>query len=469
MWDALVAAAGAEADGSPAGPVTGFSIDSRTLHPGDVFVALVDQRDGHDFVAAAFEKGAVAALVSRGYQRKPGDGALLRVEDTLRGLERIAIAARARLRPSAKVLAVTGSAGKTGTKEMLRACLATAGKVHAPDKSFNNHWGVPLTLARMPADVDFGIFEIGMNHAGEITPLTRMVRPHVAIVTNVLPVHVGNFPDGEAGVAGAKAEIFMGLEPGGIAILPGDSPHLGRLTAAAAAKTARILTFGSGVAADVSGVGRPDADGVAQTVTATLRHDAETRTVAYAHGTPGAHIAVNSLAVVLALDCLGHLCDGALAPMRRIGPPRGRGERTAFADAGVLLIDESYNANPRSMAAAIAVLGDVSRVRYARRVAVMGDMLELGEQSAAFHTGLRAEIDRAAIDIVFACGSNMKLLFDSLPAERRGAWGPTSADIVRPAVAALRAGDAVMVKGSLGSRMAPIVEAIKERFSAANG
>ncbi|MEZ5852155.1 MAG: UDP-N-acetylmuramoyl-tripeptide--D-alanyl-D-alanine ligase [Hyphomicrobiaceae bacterium] len=468
-WDALVAAAHGQADGSPAEAIAGFSIDTRSLAPGDVFVALKDQRDGHDFVTAAFENGAAAALVSRDYRRGPGDGALLRVDDTLRALERIGVAARARLKATARVLAVTGSAGKTGTKEMLRACLATVGKVHAPDKSFNNHWGVPLTLARMPADVDFAIFEIGMNHAGEITPLTKMVRPHIAVVTNVLPVHVGNFPDGEIGVANAKAEIFEGLEPGGIAILPVDSPHFERLRTAADAKDARVLTFGGAGHADISGSGEPDAGGVAQIVTATLAGSAGHRTLAYAHGTPGAHIALNSLAVVLALDCLGCLSQAALSPMRDIGPPRGRGERTAFAGSGVLLIDESYNANPRSMAAAIAVLGDVPRDRHARRIAVIGDMLELGEPAADFHRGLKPVLERARVDLVFACGPNMKLLFDSLPADLRGEWGATSAEIVTPVVAALREGDVVMVKGSLGSRMAPIVEAIKQRFSPVTG
>jgi UDP-N-acetylmuramoyl-tripeptide--D-alanyl-D-alanine ligase len=221
----------------PESAITGISIDTRTLEPGDLFVPLTDARDGHAFVTQAFAKGAITALVREGYDRSPGDGVLIRVDDPLRALERIGIAARARLSDTAWVIAVTGSAGKTGTKEMLRACLkvcaSSPDKVHAPEKSFNNHWGVPLTLARMPADTEFAVFEIGMNHAGEIRPLTKMVHPHIAIVTNVLPVHVGNFPDGEIGVANAKAEIFEGLETGGTAIILRDSPHYQRLREAA--------------------------------------------------------------------------------------------------------------------------------------------------------------------------------------------------------------------------------------------
>jgi UDP-N-acetylmuramoyl-tripeptide--D-alanyl-D-alanine ligase len=243
-WDDLLAAAGARAQGTASEPVMGFSIDTRTIVPGDVFVALKDVRDGHDFVTQAFAKGATAALVSKAYVRKADDGALLRVDDPLRALEGIGHAARKRLAPSSKVIALTGSAGKTGTKEMLRACLTPYGATHAPEKSYNNHWGVPLTLARMPAETEFGVFEIGMNHAGEIAPLSKLVAPHIAIVTNVLPVHIGNFPDGEIGVANAKAEIFSGCSAGGTAVLPRDNVHYDRLEAAARAKGLEIVSFG---------------------------------------------------------------------------------------------------------------------------------------------------------------------------------------------------------------------------------
>jgi UDP-N-acetylmuramoyl-tripeptide--D-alanyl-D-alanine ligase len=231
----LVSAAGGEADGAPGLAVTGFSIDTRTIAPGEVFVALKDQRDGHDFVTAAFAAGAAAAIVSDGYVRGDGDGALIRVADTLRALEAVGRAARARLSPEARVIAVTGSVGKTTTKDMLRAACAALGPTHASDKSYNNHWGVPLTLARMSAGTRYAVFEIGMNHAGEITPLTRLVRPHVALVTTVENAHIESF-ESEEGIADAKAEIFLGLEPGGTALINLDNRHGPRLVRAARAQ-----------------------------------------------------------------------------------------------------------------------------------------------------------------------------------------------------------------------------------------
>ena len=463
-WDALVAAAEGVAEGTSAGPITGFSIDTRSLAPGEVFVALTDQRDGHDFVGAAFKAGAAAALVRRDFVAPEGAGPLVRADDPLAALGRIAVAARARLRSDARVVAVTGSAGKTGTKEMLRACLATAGKVHAPEKSFNNHWGVPLTLARMPADVDFAVIEIGMNHAGEISPLTRMARPHIAVITNVLPVHVGNFPDGEQGVAKAKAEIFEGLEPGGLAVLPRDSRHYSLLDRAAVARGARIATFGTTTDAYVGAreikLGDTGSDIIAEIAGQAL---------SYRLGTVGVHIAVNSLAVIATLNALHLPLKTASAPLAGITPPVGRGARTVLkaAEGAILLIDESYNANPASMRAAISVLGAVARASYRRRVAVLGDMLELGEGAEDYHLGLADALEAAIADQVFACGPNMQKLFESLPRERRGAWAPDSTALIGHVVDALQPGDVVMVKGSLGSRMAPIVAAIKAKFAAA--
>ncbi|MBN9263125.1 MAG: UDP-N-acetylmuramoyl-tripeptide--D-alanyl-D-alanine ligase [Hyphomicrobium sp.] len=462
-WDALVAAAEGRAEGAPANAITGFSIDTRSLAPGEIFVALTDQRDGHEFVCAAFERGAAAALVRTDFVALAGVGALIRVDDPLSALGCIAVAARARLRSQARVIAVTGSAGKTGTKEMLRACLATAGKVHAPEKSFNNHWGVPLTLARMPADVDFAMIEIGMNHAGEISPLTRMARPHIAVVTNVLPVHVGNFADGEAGVARAKAEIFEGLEPGGIAVLPRDSKHYALLSAAATARGARVVTFGTTTDAYV-GAREIRLGDTGSEIIAEIGSDV----VRYKLGTVGVHIAVNSLAVIATLDALHLRLDKATVPLAGITPPVGRGARTVLkaGDGAILLIDEGYNANPASMRAAIAVLGAVSRENYPRRVAVMGDMLELGEGAEAYHLDLADALAAAEVDAVFACGPNMRKLYEALPQNQRGACAPDSAALIEHVVGALQPGDVVMVKGSLGSRMAPIVAAIKARFGA---
>ena len=456
-WQDLVDAAAGTADGAPSNPITGFSIDTRSLQPGEVFVALRDQRDGHDFVGTAFERGASAALVETGYVRKPGDGALLRVPDTLEGLRGVARAARART--DAKIIAVTGSVGKTGTKEALRACLGRLGPTHAAEKSFNNHWGVPLTLARMPAGVRYGVFEIGMNHAGEITPLTQLVRPHVAIITTVEPVHL-EFFGSVAAIAEAKAEIFDGLEPGGTAILNRDNPHFARLEERARSKGARIVSFGLSEAADV----HPEslalkADG------SDLEVQIAGKSISYRIGAAGAHIAQNSLAVVAALDVLGTDVEAAVEAFAGMTAAKGRGARTEInvTDGAILLIDESYNANPASMRSALAAMASVPRDKFPRRIAVLGDMLELGEQSGSLHEGLKDSVDAAEVDLVFACGPNMERLFTALPASRRGDWASSSEGILAALVGTVRSGDVVMVKGSLGSRMAPLVEALMQK------
>lgn len=462
LWtfDELVAASGGSADGGAAGPVIGFSIDTRTLQPGEVFVALRDQRDGHEFVSTAFGKGAAAALVSKGYQRQSGDGALIRVADTLKGLEGIGRAARARLAPSARVIAVTGSVGKTGTKEMLRACLSRLGATHAADKSFNNHWGVPLTLARMPATTRYGVFEIGMNHKGEITPLTAMVRPHVAIVTTVEPVHLAFFSSVEE-IAEAKAEIFTGLVPGGTAVINRDNPHFLLLEMRARQAGAEVVSFGRHADADVRAE-RIDlqADGTHVVARAGVEE------FVYRLGAPGAHLAQNSLAVVAALRAAGVDVARAIAALADTRAPAGRGARSEIATPGgrLLLIDESYNANPASMRSALAAMATVPRSGFPRRIAVLGDMLELGKDAPRLHEELSEAVDAAGADLVFASGPNMAHLFAALPPARRGAWAETSDGLTAPLLEAVRPGDAVMVKGSLGSRMAPLVEAVRRKF-----
>lgn len=459
-WDELIAASGAQTDGSPSNEVTGVSIDSRTLQPGDLFVALKSVRDGHEFVPAAFAAAAAGALVSFAYEKKPEDGPLLRVADPLEGLRRIARAARTRT--SARVIAVTGSVGKTGTKEALRACLSRLGRTHAAEKSYNNHWGVPLTLARMPADTQFAVLEIGMNHRGEIAPLAQLVRPHLAIITTIEPVHLGYLGSLEA-IAEEKSDVFLGLEPGGIAVIRRDSPQFPIMEAAAKRQGARVLTFGRSAEADVRLIGiEPGAAGSTVTVHAFGRR------LTYELGTPGAHIAENSLAVVAALVALDVDLDSALPALARLTPPAGRGARTILKIAGgeVLLIDESYNANPASMRAALLTLGTVPRDRYPRRIAVLGDMLELGPSARELHMGLRDAIDEAGIDLIFACGSNMEHLFISLEPHRQAAWAPSSEELTDKLLEAVQPGDAVMIKGSLGSRMAPLVDALKGRFSA---
>jgi len=453
-WRDLLAASGAVADGAPTAPITGFSLDTRTLQPGDVFVAIRDVRDGHDFVLEAFRKGAAAALVESGYKRVAGDGPLLRVEHPLEALRAIAHAARAR--SHAGIVAVTGSVGKTGTKEALRACLLRLGATHAAEKSFNNHWGVPLTLARLPVSARYGVFEIGMNHAGEIAPLARLVRPHVAIVTTVEPVHL-KFFSSVADIAEAKAEIFAGLEPGGTAVLNRDNAYFDLLNKRALEAGARVVSFGRHPDADV----RPEA--------CTLGADGSDivarvggKRIAYRLAAPGGHIAQNSLAVVAALAALGADVEVAVPALAGLTAAKGRGARRelGLADGAVLLIDESYNANPASMRSALAAMATVPRQRFKRRIAALGDMLELGDESARLHEDLKEAVDAADVDLVFACGPHMQRLYAALPSARRGEWGPTSQDILAPLLAAVRGGDVVMIKGSLGSRMEPLVQAL---------
>lgn len=463
-WSDLVAASEGEADGADPGPITNISIDSRAIGPGDLFVALKDRRDGHDFVSSAFSAGASAALVSCDYVRRPGDGALLRVNDTLAGLERIGMAARARLSPDARVIAVTGSVGKTTTKEMLRACLSRLGPTHAADKSFNNHWGVPLTLSRMPADTRYGVFEIGMNHTGEITPLTKMVRPHVAIITTVAPVHLEHF-SGIEEIAAAKAEILLGLEPGGTAVLNADNEHFAFLKEKATATGASVCGFGSreGLSVELESV---EESGGGSLVTARVVTAHGTEFVRYKLSLPGRHIVMNSLAVVGALVAVGADLPTALAGLSEMEAPQGRGVRTELTCSGgtALLIDESYNANPVSMRAAIAVLGSVPRSDYPRRIAVIGDMLELGKDKERFHRELEGPLTDAGVNLVFTVGPIAKALFDVLPPRMRGASGETPGDLEESLVETLQAGDVIMIKGSNGARTFELAAALRRHF-----
>jgi UDP-N-acetylmuramoyl-tripeptide--D-alanyl-D-alanine ligase len=456
----LSAALGSEPEGGVDQPITGISIDTRTLQAGDLFVALKDQRDGHDFVSSAFEAGAAAALVSESYVRQPTDGALFRVPETLKGLEALGRAARARLSSSARVVAVTGSAGKTGTKEMLRACLAHLGATHASEKSYNNHWGVPLTLARMPRETQFGIFEIGMNHAGEIRPLTKMVRPHAAIVTTVEAVHLEYFPSVEA-IADAKGEIFEGLVPGGTAIIKYDNPHADRLKAIAGRCGAKPVTFGFGANADVRGEDlKLDHDGSALTVRFRERR------IPLRLAMPGRHIAENALAVAAAIEAIGADVEKALSVLADLQPPAGRGARSLLHIGGgeALLIDESYNANPASMRAALATLASVPRQKFSRRIAVLGDMLELGADAPALHEGLKDAVEEAGIDLIFACGPHMKGLYDALPKSKKGGYASTSSSLQGTLLSNLRRGDVIMVKASNGTRLGSVVAALKAQF-----
>jgi UDP-N-acetylmuramoyl-tripeptide--D-alanyl-D-alanine ligase len=468
LWtrDDLEAATGGRLIGEDR-PITGASIDTRTLEPGDLFFAIRGEaRDGHDFVADALKRGAGAAVVSEARAADlSAHGPVLAVPDSdadpvLTAMTRLGEAARART--DAQVVAVTGSVGKTGTKEALRHVLAGQGETHASAASYNNHWGVPLTLARMPRTTRYGVFEIGMNHPAEIVPLTAQVRPDIALITTVEPVHIEHFASVSA-IADAKGEIFSGLEPGGVAIINRDTATFERLLAhARASRAGRVVSFGE----------HPEADVRAQTI--VLRPDLSVvdavvmgQPVTYKLGTAGRHTALNSLGVMAVIHALGaDLAEAALS-LAGLAPPVGRGERTALEiDGGTAyLVDESYNANPASVRAAIATLAGIETGPRGRRIAVLGDMLELGAASPDLHRGLAEAIEAARIDLVFASGPLMRNLFEALPVSRRGGVADTAADLIEPLTRNLRSGDAVMVKGSNGSRMGRIVEVLKARYA----
>lgn len=474
LWtiDEIARACGGSAEGDISQPVTGVSIDSRSLSPGDLFVPLSDKRDGHEFVSAAFDRGAAAALVARTYQiaNATGIGTLIRVDDPLQALRDLARAARKRMKPETTVVGVTGSVGKTGTKDMLRAAFSQSGPTHAADKSFNNHWGVPLTLARTPQDVETAIYEIGMNHAGEIMPLTKLVQPNIAIVTTVAPVHLEFFNSVED-IAEAKAEIFSGLAGDGLngngtAILNRDNAYYDLLRARAEQNGARIISFGQDAGADVR-LMNFEADAGGSDVTVRLGGVE----VAYRLQVPGKHVALNSLAVIAALQAAGRDVSQGAAELAALAPAQGRGARTAFSlpDGELLLIDESYNANPASMRAALSVLGALPRHLYGRRIAVLGDMLELGTESESLHGALVDCILDNDVDLVFAAGPKMSKLYERVPADRRGRWRETAEALAQDLVKSLQAGDAVMVKGSLGSKMGLVVVAIQAKFQQQSG
>lgn len=441
----------------PAWEAGGVSIDSRTLEPGDLFVALTGpNHDGHDHVKAALAAGAAAALVQRIPPGLAADAPLLVVEDSQAGLEALARAARAR--SNARILAVTGSVGKTGTKEMSALALAGQGATHASAGNLNNHLGVPLSLARLPRDAAFAVFELGMNHPGEIAPLARLVRPHVVIITTIEAVHAAHF-SGPEQIADAKAEIFEGIQHDGVAILFRDNRHFARLAAAARARGTAVLSFGSHIDADA----RLLDCGVDPARTAVFALIGE-HALAYHLGVSGRHWALNSLAVLLAVLSLGADPDLAARTLAAMTPPKGRGERHTILLAGgsAEVIDESYNASPASMKAAIATLAAQRPAKGARRIAVLGDMLELGETAPQLHAGLAESLSGWGIDCVVTAGPLMAHLHEALPPERRGRHFQDADEAAGGLGSEIHAGDVVMVKGSAGSRMGRVVKALCE-------
>ncbi len=434
----------------------GVSIDSRTVRSGELFIALKGPNlDGHNFVAEAVAKGAVAAVVDRGWAAKGARGPLLVVADTTLALNRLAAAARTRSR--ARVVAVTGSVGKTGTKEALGLAFEAQAKSHVSAGNLNNEWGVPLSLARMPRETVYATFELAMNHPGELAPLARLARPHAAIITTVEAVHLEFFESMDA-IADAKAEVFEGLEAGGAAILNRDNPYFGRLEQAARRNGVdRIIGFGG------------DADAFARLDNLALHPDcccvaAEIggQPVTYKVGAPGRHWAMNSLAVLAAIHAVGADLGLAALALARFTVPEGRGRRheVGLDGKGFVLIDESYNASPAAVRAALDLIADTPVGPRGRRIAVLGDMLELGPDAPRLHEELAADIAAAGIDLVFSTGADMARLHKALPEKLRGARTPTSAELAAQVCEAVRAGDVVLVKGSLANRMGLVVEAL---------
>lgn len=445
LWtaDALASATG----GALSTPfdATGVSIDTRTLRPGDLFIALMGTSDGHAHVRAALAAGACGALVSS-LAGLPADAPTLLVADTLAALTALGRAGRARFR--GRVVAITGSVGKTTTKEMLRTTLSAFGPTHAAEASYNNHWGVPLTLARLPADSAFCVCEVGMNTAGEILPLARLVAPHVAVITMVGSAHVGRL--GSLGaIAQEKATLLDGLQQGGVSVLPADGVFTDVMAAHA---PAGIVTFGRAEHADIrplSTVAAPDGTAVEADVAGTQ--------VAFRLGAPGGHMVVNAMATLGVCHALGLEAVVAAKALEGFAPMAGRGQQRLIMNGQVLLLDESYNASSASVRAALDVLRGLPATR---RLAVLGDMLELGEFGESEHAGLAPDVARAA-DLLYACGPLTRSLFDRTPLPLRAHHADSAESLAPIVAAAVRPGDAVLVKGSLGSRMRLVVEALE--------
>lgn len=462
LWRAteVAQATGAKTQGETAWSVASVGIDSRNIAPGMLFVAIKGETfDGHDFVAQALNAGAAGALVSHVPQGLEGDGRLLVVRDTVRALEALGRAARARSK--AKIIGVTGSVGKTGCKEMLRTALGAVGDVFASAGNLNNHYGVPLNLCNLPADCDYAVFEMGMNHAGEIRHLSKMVQPHVAIITTIEPVHIEFFSSVEA-IADAKAEIFDGMHGSGSAILNADNAQFARLRAAAEkAGLDRVIGFGTGEDA-LCRMRHYATEGLESVVDAQIMG---TR-VQYRLSAIGKHWGLMSTAVLAAVEAVGAELPKAAEALSQFSEPAGRGriEELKVRGGHLRLIDDAYNASPASMAAAfekMALLAEGYEVRP-RTIAVLGDMLELGERSVDLHVGLVPSLVNNQIDLVFAAGRFMLHLYEALPEEMRGDYDVSASGLAPKVVGQLKPHDLVLVKGSNGSRMREVVKAIRD-------
>lgn len=463
LWqtDAILAATNGRPVGDMPEGITGISIDTRTLKKGEAFFAIKgDQFDGHDFLPSALSAGAAFAvvdesrLVSLGGLKIP----LIVVRDVLEAMIYLGLAARART--NAQIIAVTGSVGKTSVKEMLRTVLSVSGKVHASVASFNNHWGVPLTLARMPEDTNFGVFEIGMNHPDEIRPLVKMVRPHVALINNVAAAHIGAFETIDD-IARAKAEIFEGVIPGGYGIINHDDRRYTLMRdLAKEVEIEHLVSFGQKRGSDIWLRNLEQVDG-------GLKLDVRIKGEDYTYEMPvtGEHMAMNSLAVLAASSLAGADIKKTKDAMARVTPADGRGTRYSIGGSGAMgitIIDESYNANPASMEAALNVLASFGGFKTKRRIAVLGDMLELGRQSKKLHEGLAKYISASNADLVFLVGPEMEHLAKILPNEKLGGHYDDTTNLAERLKVVFKPGDVVVFKASNSMRFSKIVQEILE-------
>ena len=460
LWTSVDAETATGGQNTAGWQASGVSIDSRSIEAGDLFIAIAGPNfDGHHYVENAFASGAVAALVTTKWAAEQGgsgaENPLLLVADTLAGLEDLAQAARKRC--AAHITAITGSAGKTGTKDMLAKALTSQGRTTSTLGNLNNHWGLPLSLARMPSDSEFGVFELGMSHSGEIGHLAALAQPHVAIITNVEAAHLAFF-ESEQEIADAKAEIFQGMDATSAVLLNRDNRHFQRLrNHAERNRVERILSFGAHVDAEFRLL-----DCVITSLGSEVRASVFGDIVEYSVGVPGRHWVQNSLAVIGASYLLGADLQATSAALADVQPAKGRGLRHTVTITGgdFELIDESYNANPASMRAAIEVLANAHLGPEGRRIAVLGDMLELGPDAPALHRSLAEDLANSDVDIAFLAGEHMVMLADAIPARTIGAYEATSDRLIDSVAVAVSPGDVVLVKGSLGSEMTRVVDAL---------
>lgn len=460
LWTSVEAAEATQCIVSMPFNAEGVSIDTRTLQKGDLFVALKGENlDGHNYIEAAFKNGAAAAMVQKGFATAKPEWPLLYVDDTTKGLEGLGRAARQRSK--GKIIGVAGSVGKTGTKELLYTILSASGKTHASKKSFNNHWGVPLSLSNLPADAKFGVFEIGMNHAGEIALLTDQARPHITIITTIDREHVEFFENGLEGIADANAEIFLGMDKNGIAILNRDNAWFDHLAAKAKKQgVGTIIGFGE------------DEDAEAKLIDCALHSDSSRVTadimgerVKYKINIPGRHIVTNSLGALAVAKAAGAELQKSVAALEKAEAVLGRGNRHSViieeGQPAITVIDESYNANPASMQAAFGVLEMCTPSANGRRIAVLGDMLELGRDGPKFHAELANPFLKSQAQMLFCCGPLMDALYQSIPEPWRGGQASDSRALAEKLIPVIQPGDVILVKGSAGSKMGYVVNALQ--------